>query len=90
MPDRLAELSAIDRAVQALRKERGRLMSEVAAIDKAINAIDAVNQRPAVNLLRCHGDSDGECSWEHCPQIRDNEPKASGRHCPIDVREDFA
>lgn len=36
-------------------------------------------------LRRCAASSDGECQHEQCPQIRDNEPGASGRHCPIDV-----
>lgn len=32
----------------------------------------------------CHSGLDGECSWEECPQIRDGEPNATGRHCPLD------
>lgn len=35
----------------------------------------------------CHADRDGECSWDKCPQLRDNEPPDSGRHCPLDVRD---
>lgn len=35
--------------------------------------------------LNCHSANDGECHWDLCPQIRDNEPEASGRHCPLDV-----
>lgn len=31
----------------------------------------------------CQAGSDGECDWCGCPQIRDGEPKASGRSCPI-------
>ena len=31
----------------------------------------------------CHAArSDGECNWTHCPQLRDNEPHATGRSCP--------
>lgn len=33
----------------------------------------------------CHGAKDGECSWKYCPQLRDGEPEASSRHCPLDV-----
>lgn len=33
---------------------------------------------------RCHGARDGDCIWEHCPQLRDNEPATTGRHCPLD------
>lgn len=32
----------------------------------------------------CHAARDGECFWEHCPQLLDGEPIKSGRHCPID------
>lgn len=37
---------------------------------------------------RCHAASDGECFWEHCPQLLDGEPRKSGRHCPIDRGDD--
>lgn len=33
---------------------------------------------------QCHADGDGDCTWKHCPQLRDGEPKKSGRHCPYD------
>lgn len=36
----------------------------------------------------CHGGRDGECIWRKCPQLRDDEPRATGRHCPLDVRDD--
>lgn len=32
---------------------------------------------------RCHADSDGDCYWEYCPQLRDGEPTRSGRSCPL-------
>lgn len=32
----------------------------------------------------CLSDNDGECEWKDCPQIRDDEPTRSGRHCPRD------
>lgn len=35
--------------------------------------------------IRCHAGRDGDCFWEHCPQLRDNEPRVNGRHCPRDV-----
>lgn len=31
----------------------------------------------------CHSDNDGECEWEGCPQLRDGEPRSTGRHCPL-------
>lgn len=36
----------------------------------------------------CHSDSDGDCAWVNCPQARDGEPQKTGRHCPLDVREE--
>lgn len=33
----------------------------------------------------CRSGSDGDCDWAHCPQLRDGEPQATGRHCPLDV-----
>lgn len=39
----------------------------------------------------CWADRDGECTHAGCPQLRDNEPAASGRHCPLDdAHEDDA
>ena len=35
-------------------------------------------------LPRCQSGSDGECWFDGCPQIRDGEPAATGRHCPLD------
>jgi hypothetical protein len=38
-------------------------------------------------LGMCHADSDGDCDWKNCPQLRDGEPRKSGRHCPLDTAE---
>ena len=40
-------------------------------------------------LTHCAAGSDGDCTHPQCPQIRDGEPKKTGRHCPIDNREDY-
>lgn len=45
-------------------------------------------QTPATCDVACHAGRDGECTWSGCPQIRDNEPEASGRHCPMDHHDD--
>lgn len=39
-------------------------------------------------LERCAAGRDGECHHKDCPQLRDNEPMATGRHCPIDNWDD--
>lgn len=36
----------------------------------------------------CHADRDGDCFWKDCPQLRENEPLKSGRHCPLDTWSD--
>jgi len=33
---------------------------------------------------QCHAGKDGDCIWDECPQLRDGEPKKTGRHCPLD------
>jgi hypothetical protein len=44
--------------------------------------------REMAALTRCAASSDGECCHPQCPQLRDNEPAKSGRHCPIDTWEE--
>lgn len=39
-------------------------------------------------LELCAAGRDGECHHKDCPQLRDNEPMATGRHCPIDNWDD--
>ena len=31
----------------------------------------------------CRADSDGDCDWLGCPQLRDGEPEKTGRDCPL-------
>ena len=52
----------------------------------ALNA--AVVATAAKPLKRCAASSDGECGHAQCPQLRDNEPAATGRHCPLDNDHD--
>lgn len=40
-------------------------------------------------LEHCAAGKDGECYHRQCPQIRDNEPEHSGRHCPLDNGDDY-
>lgn len=43
---------------------------------------------PALPIVRCAASRDGDCYHPQCPQEPDGEPAKSGRHCPIDTRED--
>jgi hypothetical protein len=45
----------------------------------------------ATHLTGCHAasrNSDGDCMWRECPQLKDGEPAKTGRHCPLDKHED--
>lgn len=33
----------------------------------------------------CAAGRDGDCTHSQCPQSRDGEPHATGRHCPLDI-----
>ena len=44
---------------------------------------EALAARPVAAMEICHGHQDGECHWEQCPQLRDSEPAATGRSCPL-------
>jgi hypothetical protein len=37
------------------------------------------------NASACRSHRDGDCCWPKCPQNADNEPTATGRHCPLDL-----
>ena len=49
-------------------------------IDKLAEELIKNDEEPA----HCHAQKDGDCEWINCPQLRDNEPMATGRHCPLD------
>jgi hypothetical protein len=41
-----------------------------------------------IPLTSCRASRDGECGHAQCPQLRDNEPATSGRHCPLATDSD--
>ena len=47
------------------------------------HSVGVANAGGRVN--QCRSCRDGECFWSECPQLRDNEPAATGRHCPLDI-----
>lgn len=66
-------------------------LSPVAIAALVQGFVIALNNEPKMTSkksvkVRCHASRDGECIWDQCPQTRDNEPHATGRHCPIDTR----
>lgn len=54
---------------------------------QAIKEHDA-SEAGTVELKRCAAAKDGDCIHPLCPQERDNEPHTTGRHCPLDNREE--
>lgn len=44
--------------------------------------------RKAWPLVRCAAGRDGDCTHISCPQLRDTEPQATGRHCPLDNEDE--
>jgi hypothetical protein len=48
----------------------------------------AAAQAATKPLARCSAARDGDCTHPDCPQLRDNEPRATGRHCPLDTNSD--
>jgi hypothetical protein len=62
-----------------------------------VDAIKAAKRTPADKegakpkpLTRCAAARDGDCTHAQCPQLRDGEPRATGRHCPIDADKEGA
>ena len=65
------------------------LVGDFEAAQAAGARMDALARRFADPTLGdpwdgCHAAKDGECHWRSCPQLRDGEPAATGRHCPLD------
>lgn len=61
------------------------LVSETGSSITFYFELDANKSRP---LKGCAADRDGDCDHRDCPQLRDGEPAKTGRHCPLDHRED--
>lgn len=75
------------------RKRRQKSIYEARASDAAAFvhlATQMLEDMSPPDMSHCHGGRDGECYWKHCPQLRDHEPAATGRHCPLDQLEEEA
>jgi len=35
------------------------------------------------SVQSCRAGRDGECTWDKCPQSKDDEPSSTGRDCPL-------
>ncbi len=55
------------------------------AVEKGLlRRLIAACRKKEPSVIRCRAAKDGDCIWEDCPQLRDGEPRATGRHCPLD------
>lgn len=50
-------------------------------IEPTARGYERVNR--CANDIGCHAGTDGDCYWSECPQIKDGEPRKSGRSCPL-------
>jgi hypothetical protein len=91
LPDALARRKMIDRLekthAKLLARESGpdvdqSTAAQAAALASQVHPDSALPS--AAPLHSCAANRDGECGHPHCPQLRDNEPATSGRHCPLD------
>lgn len=76
------------RTYDAARKEHYTTRDTlVALLDAELARLGAREGGSSGTIAGCQADDDGDCVWRDCPQLRDGEPKKSGRHCPRDRRE---
>jgi hypothetical protein len=58
------------------------MRAEIEAVGRSLNLA------PAAVGQYCQAGRDGDCNWQHCPQLRDGEPLKSRRHCPLDIHDE--
>jgi DNA repair exonuclease SbcCD ATPase subunit len=59
-----------------------KIIEELGAAEAALSE--------ATQEAYCHASrGDGECNWKLCPQVREGEPKKTGRRCPLDEEAIF-
>lgn len=75
-----AALAAAEIARKARRKVRES--------KPAVTPDPLLSAEPGDLFGRCQAGRDGECKFSDCPQLRDDEPIRSGRHCPLDIEDD--
>jgi len=77
---RIAEL---EEQMRALGDDRGwRWDSLDGNREDAQADLDHLIAERALSGSDCHAGTDVDCYWSECPQIKDGEPRKSGRSCP--------
>jgi hypothetical protein len=88
LANRLAESAGSRPDGKRRERDEEYLLKIVKAIQSALTEQHAAKPAEAVDppsLLGCHAGKDGDCTHRQCPQLRDGEPSATGRHCPLDA-----
>lgn len=80
----------VDQATAAQVAALGHQVHPAMALPSLTPQGHAVRLATGPRLTSCAAGKDGECGHRLCPQLRDNEPAASGRHCPLDSHQDDA
>ena len=81
--------------LESVSNEEAKTLAKIFGLDLFIAEEESETEREerrqvhmdGLGLTGCRSARDGECNWRGCPQLRDGEPKKSGRHCPLDVAE---
>lgn len=66
-----------------LHEKADRVADEIAAARVPLPPLQVDIHRR--RLTRCQAIEEEPCDWAGCPQVRDDEPRRSGRHCPLDI-----
>lgn len=79
-----ALLESGDDDMEMIGEHYAGIADELDAAIKAMAPVGVTPKKAPKPLKRCAANRDGDCAHADCPQLRDNEPVATGRHCPLD------
>ena len=79
------EAAMVTLPLETYEEASARCNAEFKARIERLNAEALAAQSKGDVLAGCAAGKDGDCTHAQCPQLRDNEPQASGRHCPLDA-----
>lgn len=78
-------LDGLDNLKQSIYRHREAISVKENAVSLRRGEAQAIRaeQQRRTGTPVCQSDGDGDCVWELCPQLRDNEPATSRRSCPL-------
>lgn len=78
----------LDRSLAARFVSKFPGLMQKYGVDGLGRFVDGKGRYLAIHHDGCAADDDGDCNWAACPQLRDNEPKTSGRSCARSKKTD--